>query len=158
MKDVYIHYGSTHFRPEAFVEPENIGWVKPAGGLWACLKNNDKAYTWKDWNESECFADCSEENSFSFTLKETANIHYIYDDHDLYKLPLLNGLDLRIPSTSYAHINFEQCLNNGIDAIELRYFGDWEKASPSGKLFWKLYGWDCDCILILNPYCIEKEW
>lgn len=49
-------------------------------------------------------------------------------------------------------------IEEGIDAIELRYFGDWEKASPSGKLFWKLYGWDCDCILILNPYCIEKEW
>lgn len=157
MKDVYIHYGSTHFRPEAFVEPKNTGWVKPAGGLWACLKNNDKAYTWKDWNESECFTDCSEENSFSFTLKDNTNVHYIYTDYDLYKLPILHD-DIERINHRCGFIDFEKCLQMGIDAIELRYFGDWGKSLHNDTLYWDLYGWDCDCILILNPDCIEKEW
>lgn len=152
MKDVYIHYGSTHFRPEAFVTPVNDDWTKPKGGLWACLKDNEHAYTWKKWNESEEFRECNDDYAFCFTLKDDANIHYIYCPLDLYTLPLLSNRE------SEVKIDFEKCLSIGIDAIELRYFGDWEKASPSGELYWKLWGWDCDSIIILNPDCIEKEW
>ena len=158
MKDIYIHYGSTHFRPEAFKTPRNQNWVKPIGGLWACLKNDERAYTWKDWNESEDFADCCEDNSFSFTLKDTANVHYIYCLLDLVSLPIIprkiNGCVL----SDMPYIDFEKCIKEGIDAIELRYFGDWKQKSPTSSLYWALYGWYCDSILILNPDCIEKEW
>lgn len=158
MKDIYIHYGSTHFRPEAFKTPRNQNWVKPIGGLWACLKNNERAYTWKDWNESENFADCCEDNSFSFTLKDTANVHYIYDNCDILKLPILNRSSLHPSNTTYTFIDFEQCLKIGIDAIELRFFGNWLSEVDRGNLFFRFYSWDCDSILILNPDCIEKEW
>ena len=117
MKDIYIHYGSTHFRPEAFKTPRNQNWVKPIGGLWACLKNDERAYTWKDWNESEGFTDCCEDTSFSFTLKDTANVHYIYNSIDLkdilHEYPVGTSL-----ITSY--IDFEDLVKRGIDAIELR--------------------------------------
>ena len=155
MKDIYIHYGSTHFRPEAFKTPRNQNWVKPIGGLWACLKNDERAYTWKDWNESEGFTDCCEDTSFSFTLKDTANVHYIYNSIDLkdilHEYPVGTSL-----ITSY--IDFEDLVKRGIDAIELRSFGKWEQSVSREHLYFALYGWDCDCILILNPDCIEKEW
>lgn len=159
MKDIYIHYGSTHFRPEVFKAPRNQHWVKPIGGLWACLKNDERAYTWKDWNESENFADCCEDNSFSFTLKDDAHIHYVYRVDDLIKLPL--GMNCQSVNDSYNQywIDFEKCIDIGIDAIEIRNFGSgWPATKDRTWLRWALYGWDCDCILILNPACIEKEW
>ena len=53
------------------------------------------------------------------------------------------------------YIDFEKCFDQGIDAIELKVFSYWDNADQS-ILYWKLYGWDCDCILILNPDCIER--
>lgn len=46
--------------------------------------------------------------------------------------------------------DFEKAYYLGIDAIELHLSED---ESPDGMngLYWLLYGWDCDSILILNP-------
>lgn len=33
-------------------------------------------------------------------------------------------------------------------ALELHF-------SECGELYWALYGWDCDCILIMNPDIME---
>ena len=46
-------------------------------------------------------------------------------------------------------LDFEQLLKNGIDAVQLSLFiGNYE-------LYYKLYGWDCDSILIMNPDIIK---
>ena len=44
-------------------------------------------------------------------------------------------------------IDFEECVKQGIGAIELRDI--WK------GLYFPLYGWDCECILILNPEIVE---
>lgn len=45
-------------------------------------------------------------------------------------------------------IDFEQMLRNGVDAIELTNIND---------LYFDLYGWDCNSIVILNQNIIIPE-
>ena len=45
--------------------------------------------------------------------------------------------------------DFESLLADKCDAIELFLSDDHE-------LYFKFYGWDCDCILVMNPNVIEK--
>ena len=44
--------------------------------------------------------------------------------------------------------DFEKLVSDGVDAIE--FF-----ISDDNKLYWDLYGWDCDSILIMNPNIIK---
>ena len=44
-------------------------------------------------------------------------------------------------------IDFELMIKNGIDVIEFNLSNDED-------LYFALYGWDCDCILVLNPEVI----
>ena len=52
--------------------------------------------------------------------------------------------------TTFYIPDFEKMLADGWDAIELHL-------SECGELYWALYGWDCDCILVLNPDIVEVE-
>ena len=45
--------------------------------------------------------------------------------------------------------DFEKLLSDGVDAIELFISDDRE-------LYWSLYGWDCDSILIMNPDVVRE--
>lgn len=94
-------------------------------------------YGWKDWYETEEFRECKEENSFRFTLPE-ANILTINSVEDLRKIPTFG-----CASVSRV-IDFERCIKLGYDTIELNI-------SAAHELYWELYGWDCDSILVMNP-------
>lgn len=48
-------------------------------------------------------------------------------------------------------IDFEKCLRIGIDAIELCWYGEEFEKVASDDLYFELYGWDCDSIVVLNP-------
>lgn len=56
-------------------------------------------------------------------------------------------------NSSYC-IDFEKCLRLGIDAIELCWYGDEYKDLVNGDLYFELYGWDCDSMVVLNPEAI----
>lgn len=156
-KPTYIHYGSANFHPEGFTPITNSWFTKPDGGLWASL-DDEKIFSWKRWCDREEFRDCESEPYFKFTLKDSANVHRISNLEDLKKLPKIEtNSEFEDSKYSSYYIDFEKCLDQGIDAIELRIFSDWDNADPS-ILYWKLYGWDCDCILILKPDCIERTW
>lgn len=73
----YVHYGHTAFKPELFMEIKNQEmFVKPKGGLWASPIQSK--FGWKDWCKSENFRVCNDENSFTFSIKENANIINLY--------------------------------------------------------------------------------
>lgn len=139
---IYIHYGHAAFDPSLFVKIRNNSpWNKPIGGLWASPVN--ATFGWKDWCEAEEFRECIENNSFKFTLPG-ANVLTINSVEDLRKAPTLdyNGIGWII--------DFERCIKLGYDAIELNI-------SKSHELYWELYGWDCDSILVMNPDKIKMD-
>lgn len=141
---IYIHYGHTTFDPNLFNPIQNEQcWVKPRGGLWA--SPIDAKLGWKDWCEREEFRECIEENSFRFTLPE-ANIFVIDSVDKLKELPTIVD---PVWSPICTLIDFEKCIELGYDAIELNLSAD-------GRLYWELYGWDCDSILIMNPDKIKN--
>lgn len=54
-------------------------------------------------------------------------------------------------------IDFEKCLRIGIDAIELCWYGEEFEKVASGDLYFELYGWDCDSIVVLNPDAVIQR-
>lgn len=137
----YIHYGSKVFDKNKFEKVSNY-FIKPRGGFWA--SRIDSEYGWKEWNDDNKFTTCQKENSFEFSLSPGANVVELFTLEDLQNLPIRQK-DFFVGE--FYIIDFEECVKRGIDAIELR---DIEKG-----LYYPLYGWDCECILILNPDIVE---
>lgn len=146
-RQIYIHYGATQFDPSlGFPVRNKEWWVKPNGGLWASRKN--ATFGWKDWCDREEFRDCDIKNSFEFVLRDESKIAIISTLTQLRRLPEINNN--RFGALLY-FIDFERCIRLGIDAIELCWYGDEYKDVANGDLYFSLYGWDCDSIIVLNP-------
>lgn len=154
MNEIYIHYGHRLFEPDKFQEIKN-SFVKPTGGLWASQINTK--FGWKDWCDEEQFRVCTKENSFCFKLKDSTNVHKIFCPGDVFKLPRNDNVcglgkteydfdSISRPFPQSYDIDFEKCIKLGIDAIEL--------CTLKRGLYWILYGWDCESIIILNKDCI----
>lgn len=137
----YIHYGHNKFDMNNFIEIINQPVLtKPFGGLWA---SDIKAkYGWKDWCKAENFCDCNEDNSFSFVLSDNAKVLYINSVNDLKVLP--KAVDkFGMNFSSWILLDFEKIAET-YDAVEVNISSDFD-------LYYQLYGWDCDSILIMNP-------
>lgn len=148
MSRVYIHYGSKKFDTERFTPIQNCyPRNKPIGGLWA---SDVKAeYGWKQWCEDNGFY-CernTDDNCFRFTLAENAKILTLICSSDVKAMPLLG----KTGAFDYKP-NFEEILSLGYDAVDYRLSDDC--GSAFDNLYWYLYGWDCDSILVLNPNII----
>ena len=143
MTKTYIHYGNKKFDKNLFKIPKNNSQLnKPNGGLWA--SDIESKFGWKNWCEAESFRKCDKENSFCFKLSNNANIFKINSVDDVYNMPLqTNAFESQIIRI----IDFELMIKNGIDVIEFNLSNDED-------LYFALYGWDCDCILVLNPEVI----
>ena len=145
----YIHYGSKEFLKDKVSPIKNEKYFsKPKGGLWASPLDTNMG--WRDWCKSEDFRECNEENSFTFALADAARVLSIKQSSDLNDLPKIE--------TDYfnkMYLDFEE-LTKQYDAIEVSISssydldGDWHET-----LYYKLYGWDCDSILIMNPDIVE---
>lgn len=139
----YIHYGHTAFIPEQFTPIQNrYGMTKPYGGFWASPK--DAKWGWKDWCEAEEFRECKESNAFCFTLRDDAHVLTIVSTEQVRSIPQQNNERFR---TLWQAFDFETLVNSGVDAVEVSLSADW-------NLYYELYGWDCDSILIMNPEII----
>lgn len=112
-----------------------LHFTKPAGGFWGARADEDSFYEWDPEyvSESWCLT-----NPFYFKIKPGSNILPIRDKCDLEYLPKINGT--AFSSHDEIHLDFER-LALIHDAIELRCID---------KLYYELYGWDCNSILILN--------
>lgn len=156
MERRYIHYGSKEFDITKYepIKNEEV-WIKPYGGLWGSPVNSERDF--KMFCEST-FANNRRDNtkigeylskSFLFTVKDTANIHYIHDMNTLLELPTIDYYKV---SRLSVYIDFEKALSMGIDAIEYKYPTNQSILNP---YYNALYGWDCDSILVMNPDIIQ---
>ena len=102
---------------------------------------------WKQWCTSEEFWLDKLDVNFEFILSDDARVCHIKSVDDLRKLPILQGLD----SILYC-IDFEKAMKK-YDAIEL-HLSDEVNDDYLNSLYFRLYGWDCDSILIMNPNII----
>lgn len=143
MDERYRHYGSNSYDPLLFGSIQNNkGCAKPEGGLWACDCDCDKP--WLDYCQETLFKKDTK-HFFDFTLPN-ANIYHIWCGADIAKLPQYE------PKMDGSHLwppkyfpDFEKMANQGIDAI--RY----HMSDYNSELYYGLYTWDVDCVLVLNP-------
>ena len=146
----YIHYGSAQLHKIDPIRNHQLS-VKPKGGLWASPV--DSEFGWADFCRSEDICTESLAESFSFWLTENAKILHIYSGEQLDKLPkakLTPDLEETLGKVSWITLDFE-ALEKQYDGIELHLS---DEESDDG-LFFELYGWDCDCILIFHDDVIE---
>lgn len=141
----YIHYGHNKFDKNRFDAIKNRPYsVKPLGGLWASRTDTEDG--WKDFVKGNNLSIGDFRTSFKFTLKDTARVLTI-DNHEM--LDNLPQVKNDLPMEAYKVLDFEKLLED-YDAVEVLI-------SEDGWLYHKLYGWDCDSILIMNPDIIVSE-
>lgn len=129
------------------IQPIKNDFVKPKGGLWASpIKTR---YGWKEWCKQENFGKLS--SNFTFIFQ--GQILKIDSEKDLNDF-LWKEKDKNIPDLFNYIPDFETMNLNGIDAIWLTEEGQWKTHLSLPK---NLYGWDCECVLIMNPSGIIKE-
>ena len=150
----YIHYCASVYDPARFKPIQNEFFIKPQGGLWASPINTGLG--WKDWCERESFRECVKENSFTFILAETARVLHIRKSNDLDSLPRNKQVESLGSGGVDNYLDFEAIQKSGVDAIQLHLSDEEhsEKWNWKEGLYWQLYGWDCDSILIMNPAII----
>ena len=149
----YIHYGSDKFDINKFlpIVNQDYDWTKPKqGGIWA--SPIDAEFGWQQWCISEDFHVNKLNNYFVFDLLPTARICHIRSIYDLKKLPKLSP----IVQSMYYNIDFELAKKR-YDAIQLHLSEETRCGDYLESLYFKLYGWDCDSILIMNPDIIKQE-
>lgn len=153
MSKRYIHYGSPAFMLQAFHPIKNKeGFNKPGGGLWASAV--DAQHSWKQWVECTKFYPERLTMSFEFELSPNARILELRPDN-VWDLPVIPNTpmwrrrpEIRDHYSMVTNIDFE-ALARDYDVLEC-------SLSDYPSLYWSLYGWDCDCILVMNPDVIVE--
>lgn len=144
---VYIHYGDDKFEKPGSIR--NLDqFTKPSGGFWASRKGDP--FGWKRWCEREDFRLNRLERSFEFVLKDFAKVAVLSNSKDLIPMPKLKDSwkphkDSHDLFVDWCCLDFE-ALSKIYDAIEI---------TNIRELYWDLYGWDCNSILIMNPDIVE---
>lgn len=149
MSKKYIHYGDTEFKRDRFEPIANrVCFNKPHGGLWASPCGSK--CNWYEWCIDNDFHTDRLNDYFIFALKDDARVLTIESRIDLIRLKL-NDLCLDFNSCypftmdEEFYPDFEKLLDLGYDAIEVYI---------RNTIYWDLYGWDCDTLLVLNPDCV----
>ena len=153
---IYVHFGSEHFESERFNSIQNVIFrPKPVGGtrLWASRENEPDG--WEPWCRGNDYNVDKLNVYFRFTMPD-AHILTISEPADLIPLPKLHPWEYTEPQPddipdfdlvngvyvpSWCYLDFEK-LSENYDAIELR---------NCQSFSYILAGWDCNCLLVLNP-------
>lgn len=149
--DTYIHYGSPSYEVNKFDTPRNRLGTKPIGGLWGTPINGN--LRWDEWCKDNNFREDRLNTSFKFQLAENAKVLMIADEKDLEGCPILNELEERpLPFNRTPHlivvIDYEKLIEMGIDAVQV--------CLDKSEVYFLMYGWDCDSIVVLNPNVIKE--
>lgn len=168
MKEIYRHYGSQKFDPKAFIPISNKMFSnKPSGGLWAC-PTVDVDISWDQWSRDNEFCTDKLKEYFDFKLKRGAKILIIKNIKDLDKLPRVKSSDehkdiidwmKRIDSNILGQddIDFEELAKNYDGIMVWMYRSkdiDTTKRLFDG-MYYRMYGWDVDTLLVFNPDIVE---
>ena len=155
----YIHYGHKKFDKGLFNKVLNKPLSnKPIGGFWASPV--DTEYSWKDFADG--IIDRFDKNTyFKFKLADNAKVLHIYSVNDFDNLPIYDCEENRsvniFISKREIWLDFEK-LSEEYDAIEVHFSEEKNKDNELfGGLYYKLYGWDCDSIVIMNPDIVIEE-
>ncbi|MBQ2892250.1 MAG: hypothetical protein IJN03_02750 [Bacilli bacterium] len=137
----YIHYGHENFDIKLFNKIKNRPEaVKPIGGLWA--SRVDTTDGWIDWCKGNEIDWARLDVSFKFKLKPEAKVLLIDSMDKLKELPKQKSI---LGHSPWTLLDFEK-LAEEYDAVEVIL---------NRGLYFELYGWDCDSIIIMNPEIIE---
>jgi hypothetical protein len=151
---MYIHYGSNAYAPEKFKEIQNLPLqAKPQGGLWGSPVS--ARHGWVDWCRVQEFQLDKLGNSFMFTLDKNAKILRLESVNQLHGLPE-QAPPVGMPEmpSAWVCLDFEKLKADGYDAIEVDISGEYRRADVMDNLYFALYGWDCDSILVMNKEII----
>ena len=125
-------------------------WVKPKGGLWASPTDHFDN-TWADWCGCNDFRECTEENSFSFTMRDPSRIFFINSMEawkEFERLYITKGKSRWMWDDGFCSgsdsIDFEKMVADGWDGLEI-------SISEFSNMYNYLYCWDCDSIVVMNP-------
>ena len=154
MEEIYRHYGHDKFDKNLFLKIKNEELRnKPHGGLWAS-PTKDVDVGWARWCMQEEFCVDKLDSYFDFKLKDNARVLRIEKIKDLEKLPRvkLNDNLMTINHMNF-DIDFEE-IGKNYDAILVYMYRD-EESKGMKSMYFELYGWDVDTLLVLNPDVIE---
>lgn len=151
-KTLYEHYFRgeeiTEFSRELISPITNLDICsnKPMGGFWA--SRCDAEYGWRDWCITTGHKSWADDKPFIFSLTNDARILQIKSNDDMEKLrpyELGSSCGLTVNIATARGYDFER-MTKDYDAIEVDGY----------RLYWQMYGWDCESILIFNPDVIEE--
>ena len=160
--EVYRHYGHSHFDINQFNQVVNRPYSnKPFGGLWSS-PTEDVDIGWKEWCVGNEFNLDKLDTYFDFRIKDNSKILEIKDIKDLDKLPKVR-LDEEVKEiiTSInivGDIDFEE-LSKEYDGIQVWMYRSKDINSTErlfDGIYYRMYGWDVDTLLVLNPNIIEE--
>ena len=137
-----VHYGASEYSSEKFRPISDIPFMnKPSGGLWTSPLNSD--WGWKDWCKAEDFGNLSQ----SFLVDFEGSLLKIDGYDDMLKLPWIENRGIHF-------VSFQALCAGGFyfDAIHLTVRGEQKTRFTFPK---NLYGWDCECVLVINPDSIR---
>ena len=142
LTDIFVCKGNGSFSKENFrpVQNSSVFWVKPKGGLWSSPEN--APYGWEDWAKDNNFS-CNLDEEFRFRLSAGAKVLEITNARQLDDLPKLEHNN----KYSWVALDFE--------ALARKYDAMLVMISNDQQLYWDLYGWDCDTLLVFNPDVIR---
>lgn len=136
-----VHYGSSEYKKNSHNPIKDRPFRnKPLGGLWGSPV--DSQYGWEAWCRSEEFNTDKLDLKFEFEVK--GKIFVIDGKLDL---ELLDWTSEDFLCSGYPI--FEP-LANSYDAVYLTRNGEVETRFGDKSL----YGWDCECVLVMNPDCV----
>lgn len=140
----YIHYGSNKFDINKFDEIKNDFPFKPKGGLWASRYSSYNG--WLDFCLLKRYETEELKKSFIFSLDKSARILTIDSIRKLDKI--IDNYSF-VCDLGFLRLDFEK-ISKDYDAVEVLI-------SKESKLYDRMYGWDCDSIVILNPKVIIED-